>query len=399
MGSPGLGIIATSMIGVMSEFTMLAIPLFILMAYVLERSGVADDLYAMMHNWFGPVRGGLAIGTVIICTIFAAMCGISAAATVTMGVIALPAMLKRGYDKKIAVGCISAGGALGPLIPPSVLLIVYALLAGESVGKLFLGGVVPGLILSALFIIYIGTMCFFQPHLGPAVPQQERVNWKKKLISLKEVIFPILLIIGVMGSIFGGIATPTEAAAVGAFGSFVFAAINRKLNWTNLTCALYDTLRLTCLILWLILGGTVFSSVYTAIGAQQFIVEIIQGMAINRWLIMIMMQIIWIILGCLMDPGAILFITAPVFLPLITTFGFDRLWFGILWMVNMEMGFLTPPFGMNLFYMKSIVPKNINMMDIYRSILPFVFLQLIGLIICMIFPQTILWLPNLVMGK
>jgi tripartite ATP-independent transporter DctM subunit len=398
MGLPSLGIIANSMVGIMTTFTMLAIPLFILMANVLERSGVADDLYAVMHYWFGSVRGGLAMGTVVICTVFAAMCGVSAAGTVTMGVIALPAMLKRGYGKEIAVGCISAGGALGPLIPPSILLIVYALLAGESVGGLFLGGAVPGFILAALFIIYIGIRCFLQPELGPALPPEERVSWIKKLISLKGVILPILLVIGVMGSIFGGIATPTEAAAVGAFGSLVCAAIYRRLNWVNLTSALYGTLRLTCMILWLILGGTVFSSVYTAIGAQQFIVGIVEAMAIDPWLIMIMMQIIWIFLGMLMDPGAILFITAPVFLPVITTLGFDRLWFGVLWMVNMEMGFLTPPFGLNLFYMKSIVPKEISMGDIYRSIIPFVLLQLIGLIICMIFPQTILWLPKLVMG-
>jgi tripartite ATP-independent transporter DctM subunit len=266
------------------------------------------------------------------------------------------------------------------------------------VGGLFLGGAVPGLILSALFIIYIGIRCFLQPELGPALSPEERISWKNKFVSLKGVILPVLLVTGVMGSIFAGIATPTEAAGVGAFGSLVCAAIYRRLNWANFTFALYGTLRLTCLILWLILGGTVFSSVYTAIGAQQFIVGIIQAMTINPWLIMIMMQMIWIFLGMLMDPGAILFITAPVYLPVITALGFDRLWFGVLWMVNMEMGFLTPPFGMNLFYMKSIVPKEISMGDIYRSIIPFVLLQLIGLIICMIFPQTILWLPKLVMG-
>jgi tripartite ATP-independent transporter DctM subunit len=316
-----------------------------------------------------------------------------------MGVIALPSMLKRNYDKEISVGSIAAGGGLGQLIPPSGMMIIYSLLAGESVGRMFLGGIIPGLILSGLYIFYIGIRCLFQPHLGPVMPPEERANWSQKLVSLRAVILPILLIVMVLGAIFAGITTPTEAAALGAFGSVLCAAIYRRLNMETITYALRSTMRLTSMIIWLMVGGMAFASIYSAIGAQQFMVEIIQSLEINPWLVLIMMQVIWIILGMLMDASGILFLTVPVFLPVITTLGFNPLWFGILWIVNMELGFLTPPFGINLFYMKAVVPKDITMMDIYRSIIPFVFLQLIGLIIYMVFPQTILWLPNLIMGS
>jgi tripartite ATP-independent transporter DctM subunit len=393
-----IAIVASTTVGLLNAFVLLAIPLFIFMAAMLERSGVVEDLFSMMHSWFGALRGGLAVGTVVMCTIFAAMSGVSAAGTVAMGVIALPAMLKRKYNKDIAIGCISAGGALGQLIPPSAMMIIYSLLANESVGRMFLGGIFPGLILSGLFIIYILIRCYIQPDLGPSLPPEERASWGEKLISLRAVILPILLIVAVLGSIFGGITSPTEAAGVGAFGSIVCAAIYRRLTWTAFKSALYSTLRFSCMILWLMIAGSLFASVYTLIGGQNFVTQLITGLEINPWIVIFIMQLIWIFLGMLMDPNGILFITIPVFLPIITSLGFSPLWFGVLWVVNMELGFLTPPFGMNLFYMKAIVPEGITMVDIYRSIVPFVLLQFTGLVICMVFPQTIEFLPNLIMG-
>ena len=398
-GPEALYMVASRTFGVMSAFILVAIPLFIFMANVLERSGSAEDLYSMMYHWMGPLRGGLAMGTVVICTLFAAMAGISGAATVTMGLIALPSMLKRHYDKNIAVGCIAAGGALGILIPPSVIMIIYALMAGVSVGKMFLGGIFPGLVLATLFIVYIGIRCAIQRDLGPVVPPEERVGWREKLISIRAVIIPVLLVIGVLGSIFTGIASPSEAAAIGATGSLLSAAIYRRLNWKMLKEAWYRTLKLNVMIMWIVVGASLFTAAYTAIGAPELIKTILMEMPGGRWGILIGIQATFFILGMFLDPTGIVLITTPIFVPIIKTLGFDPIWFGILFVINMEMAYLTPPFGFNLFYMKGVVPKGITMGDIYRSIVPFVGLQLVGLIICMIFPQIALVLPNLIFGR
>ncbi len=396
-GDRGLYLITTQAYASMGKFTLLAIPLFIFMAMILERSGVADDLYALMHRWMGPLPGGLAIGTVIICTIFAAMSGISGAATVSMGLIALPAMLNRGYDKTIAMGCISGGGALGILIPPSVPMILYATLTGVSIGGLFAGGILPGLLLAAIFILYIGVRCHFQPNLGPPLPVEERVSWREKFISLRAVLLPIMIIIMVLGSIYAGVCTATEASALGCVGSIISAVVYRKLNWTLIKESCFRTAALTALIIWILIGAYGFTAVYTGTGAHVLMEHIMMSIPGGRWAILITMQIIFFILGCILDPVGIIMICTPVFVPVITTLGFDPLWFGVLFIMNMEMGYLTPPFGFNLFYMKAIAPKGITMTDIYRSIVPFVILQGIGLIIVIIFPEIALWLPKLIL--
>lgn len=393
-GPQALSILSGVTYGVMENFILTAIPLFIFMGLILQHSGVADDAYEMMYKWIGGIRGGLAIGTVIVCTIFAACTGISGAATVTMGVIALPAMLRYNYHKSIAVGCISAGGALGILIPPSVLMIVYGVFSGESIGQLYAGGVFPGLLLSALFILYIAIRCYFQPHLGPPVPPEERANLMEKIASLRAVILPVLLILVVLGTIFKGICTPTEAAAIGCAGSLICAAIYRKLNLKLLKEACYEGLKLSCMVLWIIIGGSCFASLYTYVGALEFIKGLVAGLPISPYIVLFGMQLSLFILGCLMDPGGIVMITVPIFVPIIKMLGFDPVWFGVLFIVNMEMAYLTPPFGFNLFYMKAIVPKTITMMDIYRSITPFVCLQGLCLIICILFPKIVLWLPQ-----
>ena len=377
---------------------LIAIPLFILMGCVLERSGIAEDLYGLMYGVIGRLKGGLAMGTVLICTIFAAMTGISGAATVTMGIIALPSMLKRNYHKDIAVGCIAAGGALGILIPPSITMIVFALFAEESVGRLFLGGILPGLLLSSLFIIYIGVRSHFQPKLAPSVERSEAFNFKQSVVASKGLILPFLLIAVVLGSIFSGIATPTEASAVGAFGAIICALIRGKLTFGKFKGALYDAFRVSSMVFWIILGAQLFTGVYTAIGAPDLIRGILVEAEINRWFILIAMQLTLFVLGCFMEPLAIVMITTPIYVPVLRVLGFDIVWFGILFVMNMEMGYLTPPFGSNLFYLKGVVPPGVTMMDIYRSIIPFVVLQAIGLVIVMVFPQIALLLPTLVFG-
>ncbi len=399
IGPNSLGIAVNAMFSVMNNFGFLAIPLFILMAAVLERSGVADDLYEMMYKWFGGVPGGLAIGTVVICTIFAAMSGVSAAGIVAMGMISLPAMLKRNYNKTIAIGSVAAGGGLGQLIPPSSMMIVWALTAGESVGQMFMGGVIPGIILAIFYMAYIAIACRINPSLGPALPPEERATWKEKFVSLRSVILPILLIIAVLGSMFGGIATPTEAAAVGAVGAVICALIYRRFNWHNFIRSNTDTFKLVCMIGWIVSAGLAFGNVFAAVGGQQFIVNSLSAIGVNRWFILIGIQLIYLFLGCLMDPWAIMILSIPIFVPLMDTLGFNTMWFGVLFILNMELGFLTPPFGPNLFYMKGIVPKGISTVDIYKSVVPFISLQAVALALCMAFPQIITFLPQTIMGK
>ncbi len=397
-GSGGSLLIDTSVLSNMRTIILVAVPLFIFMGIVLQTSGVIDDLYAAMYRWFGSLRGGLAIGTVVACTIFAAMTGISGAATVTMGLIALPSMLKRGYNKEIALGCISAGGALGQLIPPSILMVLYCFMAGESVGRVFIGGILPGLLLSGMFIVYIGIRCFYQPSLGPSLPPEERVSWRDKLNSTRALILPILLIIAVLGSIISGLATPTEASAVGAFGSILCALVHRRLNWSVIKAACYQTVRITSMVMWIVFGSTAFSTIYNGSGASKLIENMVMGLEADRMVILIGMQIILFFLGCFLDPTGIILIVTPVFVPIITAYGFDTVWFGVVFIVNMEMAFLTPPYGMNLFYLKGVAPPGVTMGDIYRSIGPFVALQALGLVLVILFPQIILFLPNLYFG-
>lgn len=398
-GPESLFIVSFQAMDLMGTIVMVSIPLFIFMACVLQHSGLADALYSTMHLWLGPLRGGLAMGTVLICTIFAAMSGLSAAGTVTMGLVALPNMLQRGYDKNIAIGCIMAGGALGVLIPPSIVAIVYGLIAGVSIGKLFIAGVFPGLLLSSLFIIYIGIRCYFNPKLGPSLPPEEWASWGKRFSSLRTTILPALLVISVLGSIFLGLATPTEAASVGAFGSLVCAAIHRKFNLKLLKESAFATLKLTCMVQWIVFTAYIFADVYQGIGARELIEHMFMSLQVSRWVILAIMMATFFILGCFIDIFGILFITCPVFLPVAASLGFDPVWFGILYVLSVEMAYLTPPVGGNLFFMKALVPKGITMGDIYRSVTPFVLLQATGLLLVILFPQIALWLPSLVLKQ
>ena len=379
--------------GAMNKFTLVAVPLFIFMAMILERSGVANDLYDMMYVWFGPVRGGLAIGTVVICAIFAAMCGISGAAVVSMGTIALPSMLKRNYDKLLALGCINSGGGWGILIPPSVIMILYALISGESVGKLFAGGVFPGLMLLVMVSSYIAIRCYFQPHLGPSLPAEERGDWGRKLKAFKAVLLPMIIVLMVLGSIIGGITTPTEAAAMGVLGALISALVYRQLSWRLIQEAALRTLRLTGMIMWILFGAYCFSAAYHGMGAPRLIEDLMTYIPGGPWGTIVFIQIVIFILAMVLDPAGIMMITVPIFLPFVVAHGFDPLWFGILFVINMEIGYMTPPFGFNLFYLKGIVPPSISMGDIYRSVIPFTIVESAGLALVMIFPQIATWLP------
>ena len=383
----------------MTSIILLAIPLFIFIGCLLEKSGIADEIFEMIYMWLGPVPGGLAIGTVLICVIFAAMVGIVGAATVTMGLIALPAMLKRGYKTSLAIGCISGGGALGFLIPPSVTMIVYASLSNLSIGKMFLAGILPGFLLAFLFIAYILIRSLLNPKLAPPIPVEERASWRQKWASVKNLAMPFILIFSIMGTIFSGLATPTEAAAVGAVVAMaivVFRKKSFKLSLGLMSSAAENATFLTSMVLWIIIGSLAFSAVVNTLGLPLFLKELIDSIGMNRWSVLIAMQISFFLLGMVMDDLPIIMITVPVYVPLITLLGFNPLWFGILFIVNMQMAYLTPPFGFVLFYMKGVVPPGVTMGDIYKSVWPFIGLQAVCLILIMVFPEIVLWLPSFV---
>lgn len=406
-----LNILPSRIFPLMTDYQLSAIPLFIFMASMLERAGIIEELYDMVYKILGGLRGGLAISTIIASTLLAAMCGVIGATEVTMGMIALPAMVRRHYHPTIACGSILAGGTLGILIPPSILAILFAVVAQQSVGELFIGAVVPGLILSGLYIAYIAIVTFFKPELGPALPVDERISTSEKIRLLRNMAAPISLVTLVLGIIFAGIATPVEAAGVGTFGAIVVASMHRRMNWTNLRAAAITTLRVTGMVLWIIFGATLFVGFYVVNGGQEFVNETIIGTGLGPYGILILMMVILVVLGMFLDWVGILLLAVPIFVPLMNSLTFGgvfglpgvppdelALWFGVVYMVNMQMSFLSPPFGYALFYLKSVAPPEISMAQIYRSSIPFLFLQATGLAICVIFPDVVLWLPRLVYG-
>ena len=399
MGEVGFYIIASKMWDNMSNFSLVAIPLYVFMAFLLERSGVAKDLYNMMHLWWGGLRGGLAIGTVAICAIFAAMSGISGAAVVTMGTIALPRMLERGYDPKMALGAINAGGGWGILIPPSILMVLYALLTEVSVGRLFAAGIGPGVLLFVLVSVYILIRCAIQPSMGPSLPPEERGDWGAKMKALSAVLLPLFIVFIVLGSIFGGFATPTEAAAIGVFGALIASAVNRQLTYQNIKESAVQTLRLTAMIMWILFAAHGFSTAYTALGAAELISGVVELIPGGKWGGLAFMMLMLFFLGMVLDPVGIMLITLPVFLPIVAANGFDPIWFGILFVIMMEVGYMTPPFGFNLFYLKGVAPPGITMGDIYVSVIPYVLVTLLGAFLIVVFPQIALFLPNTFFGQ
>lgn len=383
----------------MKSEALLAIPLFILMACILQRSGVIEDLYKAMELWFGRLRGGLAIGTVIICVMMAAMTGVVGAAVTAMGILALPEMLRRGYKPELALGTICASGTLGILIPPSVLTIVYAVTAQISIGQMLIAGIVPGLLLASLYIGYIVVMGWLKPEWVPIDRSMRSASWGEKLLSLRTLVFPILLIVLILGSIFFGIATPTESAAVGVGGALLPALFKRSVNLGMLRAVGAETLKASAMILWITLGAKAYVAIFTGLGGADTLLQFIQGLEVNRWLILGAMMLLLIFLGTVLDELGIILLTVPVFLPIVRLLGFDELWFGVLYAITIQMGYISPPFGYTLFYIKGTLPKNIGMSAVYRGILPFVGLQVVGLLICAAFPDLVTYLPRLMAAR
>jgi tripartite ATP-independent transporter DctM subunit len=390
-------IFSNSIFGTMSNYTLVAIPLFTLMANLLSASKVADGLFEYMRYLLGPLRGGVALAVILVSTIFAATTGIVGASIVTMGVLGMPVLLKYGYNKQLASGVVAAGGTLGILIPPSIMLIVLGAQAQISVGKLFLSSVVPGLVLAGAYCIYVLIICWKNPDWGPAVSKEEarEMPFRKVLVgSLINLVPPLILIIAVLGTIFTGTATPTESAGVGAMLSLVMTIVYRRFSWKMLADAVYETARITAMALIIIVGATAFTSIFLALNGDTLIQNFVLDLGLSKWGVFFVMMLISFVLGMFIDWIGIVMIIMPIFLPLLQFYEFDLLWVVTVFAVLLQTSFLTPPFGFALFYLKGIVPPEVKMSDIYKGIVPFVIIMLIVVVLITIFPEIVLWLPN-----
>ena len=384
--------------GTMDNYILVCIPLFILMAQLLDQSGVAEDLFETMRHLFGPIPGGIAVAVVVVSTLFGACTGIIGASVVTMGLLSMPVMLKYNYNKKLASGAICAGGTLGILIPPSIMLVVMADQAAVSVGKLFAGAIIPGLILSGLYIFYILLQCWIKPKDGPALTKEERQAITKLQLTkmvVKSMIPPMILILGVLGSIFTGIATPTEAAGVGALIAFIMTIAYGKFTWKGLSNAVFNTAKTTSMVILILVGAACFSSVFMGSGGGEVVRNFILGIGFGKWGTFIIMMIILFFLGMFIDWIGIIMITFPIFLPIAQHLGFDMVWFVVTMAVMLQDSFLTPPFGYALFYLKGVAPPEVTTSDIYWGAFPFWRLMEVGLIVVVIWPSTITWLANI----
>ncbi len=393
-GSNDLFIVATTTYKQITDFGLMSIPLFLLMGNFLLHSGISDRLFKALNLWLSGVRGGLAVVSVGVCVALA-MCGGFGPGILMMGLIAVPAMLKNSYNKSLALGSVMAGGVLGTIIPPSIIMIIFAYISRVSIGRLFFGGAIPGFITAFMYILYITTRCYFQPQLAPKTTGD--ITRKQRMSALKEIILPAMLIFLVLGAIFFGIATPSEAAGVGASGSFLICIIYRKLTLKVLLDSCLETMKISGMALWILIAASLFGVVYTMAGAQSLVMEMVQSVQVNRWIILAAMQVILLIFGAFMDDYAIITICAPIFIPIARYLGFDPIWFSIIFILNMQVAYLTPPFGWALILMKGVAPPEISTQEIWRSIPPFVAIQLLMLILTMIFPQLALWLPNKMM--
>lgn len=395
MGPSVFSYVIFRMFDIMGSFSAITLPLFVFMANMISKSGIAEDLLSTFYHWAGSVRGALAGATVFACALIGAMVGTAGGDIILVGLIALPYMLRQGYDKSLACGSVLAGGGLGVLIPPSILFIIYGLQSGTSIGQLFMAGVVPGILLAVLYAGYIFLKAHVQPHLAPAMRQEQLVHgFMAKLVLGKSIFLPALLIFAVLGSIYLGLCTPSEAAGVGAVGAMILAAVRRKLSWQSLKSSMYDTVRTIGMIFWIIFGASAFIGVFVAGGGGTFVADSIVGMDLGRWGTLILIQVILFFLGMFLEPLSILIMTVPIVVPIVHALGFDLVWYGALFVINMQMAYMTPPFGPSLFYLKGVAPPEVSLADLYRAVPPFVLIQAFTLALVMAFPEIALWLPR-----
>lgn len=397
-GTGGSDLPFSSAMKLMKWYPLLTLPMFIFMGYILSESKIADDLYKMFHVWMGSINGGLAIGTIGLMVLVSAMNGLSVAGMAIGATIALPELLRRGYDKRMVTGVVQAGSSLGILVPPSVVLVLYAMIARQPVGQLWLAGVFPGLMMAALFVVYIAVRCHFQPHLGPALSQEERnVPMSEKLRLLQSGLLPILIFAAMMVPFLNGWTSLVESSAIGALTAFMVAVFKKRMTRAVFEASVRKTLAISCMFMWIILAAMGFGAVFDGLGA----VGAIEGLFTDQlhmgpWTILIIMQLSFLIMGTFLDDTAMLVIVAPLYVPLVGALGFDLVWYGVLYTITTQIAYMTPPFGYNLFLMRAMAPPQISLRDIYSSILPFVAIMILALVVVMVFPKIALWLPNMI---
>jgi len=395
-GVGGVDIPFSAAMKLMKWYPLLTLPMFIFMGYVLSESRIADDLYKMFHVWMGPVRGGLAIGTILLMVLISAMNGLSVAGMAIGATIALPELLRRGYDKIMVTGVIQAGSSLGILVPPSVVLVLYAMIARQPVGQLWLAGILPGLMMAGLFIVYIYIRCRIQPELGPALAEDERnVPLAEKLRLLRAGILPLGIFAAMMVPFVNGWTSLVESSAVGAMAALVAAILKGRMTRAVLEVSVRSTLAISCMFMWIILAALGFGAIFDGLGAVRAIDSLFtEQMGLSPWMILILMQVSFLLMGTFLDDTAMLVIVAPLYVPLVGALGFDLIWYGVLYTITTQIAYMTPPFGYNLFLMRAMAPPEIGLRDIYISIIPFVLIMVLALTLVMLFPQIALWLPD-----
>jgi tripartite ATP-independent transporter DctM subunit len=381
----------------MKWYPLLTLPLFVFMGYMLSESGLAEDLYKMFHVWMGPLHGGLAIGTIGLMVAISAMNGLSVAGMAIGASIALPELLRRGYDKIMVTGVIQAGSSLGILIPPSVVLVLYGMIARQPVGQLWLAGVFPGLMMAGLFVLYIAIRCRLQPSMGPALSEEERqqISPREKLLLLKAGIAPLFIFFCMTGLFLMGITSLVESSAVGAAAATLMALVKGRLTRNVMEETLRKTLAISCMFMWIILAALCFGAVFDGLGAVKAIEAFfLESLGLGPWQVLILMQVSFIIMGMFLDDTAMLVIVAPLYIPLVGALGFDLVWYGVLYTITCQIAYMTPPFGYNLFLMRAMAPPEVSLRDIYVSVTPFVLIMVLALVLVMVFPQIALWLPQ-----
>jgi len=400
-GVGGSDIPFSSAMKLMKWYPLLTLPMFIFMGYILSESKIADDLYKMFHVWMGGLNGGLAIGTIGLMVLVSAMNGLSVAGMAIGATIALPELLRRGYDKRMVTGVIQAGSSLGILVPPSVVLVLYAMIARQPVGQLWLAGVVPGLMMAAMFVIYIAIRCRINPELGPALPASERnVPMSEKLRLLRAGMLPLVIFFAMMFPFVNGWTSLVESSAIGALTATIAAILKGRMTRAVFETSVRQTLAISCMFMWIILAALAFGAVFDGLGAVKAIDQLFTDrLGYSPWVILILMQLSFLVMGTFLDDTAMLVIVAPLYVPLVGELGFDLIWYGVLYTVTTQIAYMTPPFGYNLFLMRAMAPPEITIKDIYGSILPFVLVMVLALTLIMLFPQIALWLPEYIYSK
>ncbi len=399
-GTGGQDIPFSAAMKLMKWYPLLTLPMFIFMGYVLSESRLADDLYRMFHVWFGNVNGGLAMGTIGLMVLISAMNGLSVAGMAIGATIALPELLRRGYDKLMVTGVIQAGSSLGILVPPSVVLVLYAMIARQPVGQLWLAGILPGLMMAAMFVIYIWIRCRITPELGPVADDLDDVSPQEKRQLLWAGVLPIVIFASMMVPFVNGWTSLVESSALGALAALIASILKRRMTWAVFHTCTKQTLVISCMFMWIILAALGFGAVFDGLGAVKAIDALFtEQLGLSPWVILILMQLSFILMGTFLDDTAMLVIVAPLYVPLVGALGFDLIWYGVLYTITTQIAYMTPPFGYNLFLMRAMAPPEITLRDIYRSIIPFVFVMVLALATIMVFPQIALWLPEYVYGN